>query len=138
MPISTRTAIEAMPEGCIAVADAMGIATAGIFGDILTMRMMKRNVAALVTDGVIRTPPLESGCLPGVTREVMLEQGLIAEARLGPADLARATAVFVTSSTRGVQPIARVDDHDVPESPDGVTEHLMRAWEELIAAGFEL
>src|SRR5713226_1913522 len=40
-PISTRTAIEAMPEGCIAVVDAMGITTAGIFGDILTMRMMK-------------------------------------------------------------------------------------------------
>jgi regulator of RNase E activity RraA len=53
-PISTRGAIEAMPEGCIAVADAMGVRTAGIFGDILTMRMMKRNVTALVTDGVIR------------------------------------------------------------------------------------
>ncbi len=32
----------------------MGITSAGIFGDILTMRMMKRNVAALVTDGVVR------------------------------------------------------------------------------------
>ena len=51
-PISTRGAIEAMPEGCIAVADAMGVTTAGIFGDILTMRMMKRGVTALVTDGV--------------------------------------------------------------------------------------
>jgi regulator of RNase E activity RraA len=53
-PISTRGAIEDMPEGCIAVADAMGVSSAGIFGDILTMRMMRRNVAALVTDGVIR------------------------------------------------------------------------------------
>jgi regulator of RNase E activity RraA len=53
-PISTRGAIEAMPEGCIAVADAMGVTTAGIFGDILTMRMRKRHVTALVTDGVIR------------------------------------------------------------------------------------
>ena len=53
-PISTRAAIEAMPAGCIAVADAMGVMTAGIFGDILTARMMKRNVAALVTDGVVR------------------------------------------------------------------------------------
>ena len=34
-PISTRAAIEAMPEGCIAVADAMGVTSAGIFGDIL-------------------------------------------------------------------------------------------------------
>ena len=43
-----------MPEGCIAVADAMGIETAGIFGDILTARMVKRGVTALVTDGVVR------------------------------------------------------------------------------------
>lgn len=53
-PISTRTAIEAMPEGCIAVADAMGCTDAGIFGDILCARMRKRGVAALVTDGVLR------------------------------------------------------------------------------------
>ncbi|MGB3830719.1 MAG: ribonuclease activity regulator RraA [Mesorhizobium sp.] len=53
-PISTRAAIEAMPEGCIAVADAMGVTDAGIFGDILCARMAKRNVAALVTDGVMR------------------------------------------------------------------------------------
>lgn len=53
-PISTRSAIEAMPPGCIAVADAMGTIDAGIFGDILCARMMKRGVAGLVTDGVIR------------------------------------------------------------------------------------
>jgi len=53
-PTSTRAAIEAMPEGCIAVVDAMGIEDAGIFGDILCARMRKRGVAALVTDGVLR------------------------------------------------------------------------------------
>ncbi|MGO7131929.1 ribonuclease activity regulator RraA [Rhizobium leguminosarum] len=53
-PKSTRAAIEAMPDGCIAVVDAMGIKDAGIFGDILCARMAKRNVAALVTDGVVR------------------------------------------------------------------------------------
>ena len=53
-PISTRAAIEAMPEGCIAVVDAMGVVDAGIFGDILCARMQKRGVAALVTDGVVR------------------------------------------------------------------------------------
>src|SRR5436309_4773200 len=53
-PVSTRTAIEAMPEGCIAVVDAMGVTDAGIFGDILCARMVKRGVAALVTDGVVR------------------------------------------------------------------------------------
>ncbi|TVQ35109.1 MAG: ribonuclease activity regulator RraA [Geminicoccaceae bacterium] len=53
-PTSTRAAIEAMPEGCIAVVDAMGVTDAGIFGDILCARMAKRGVAALVTDGVVR------------------------------------------------------------------------------------
>jgi len=53
-PISTRAAIEAMPEGAVAVADAMGITGAGIFGDILCARMHKRNVVALVTDGALR------------------------------------------------------------------------------------
>src|SRR6516165_7291870 len=53
-PISTRAAIEDMPEGVVAVADAMAVPSAGIFGDILCARMKKRNVAALVTDGVMR------------------------------------------------------------------------------------
>jgi len=53
-PISTRAAIEAMPGGCVAVVDAMGVTDAGIFGDILCSRMRRRGVAALVTDGVVR------------------------------------------------------------------------------------
>src|SRR5262245_13817109 len=47
-PISTRAAIEAMPEGVVTVVDAMGVTDAGIFGDILCARMAKRRVAALV------------------------------------------------------------------------------------------
>lgn len=53
-PKSTRAAIEAMPPGCIAVVDAMGVTDAGIFGDILCARMARRGVAALITDGVVR------------------------------------------------------------------------------------
>lgn len=53
-PKSTRAAIEAMPEGCIAVVDAMGVTDAGIFGDILCARMARKGIAALITDGVVR------------------------------------------------------------------------------------
>ena len=53
-PISTRGAIEAMPDGVIAVVDAMGVQDAGIFGDILCARMAKRGITALVSDGVVR------------------------------------------------------------------------------------
>ncbi|HEY1781523.1 MAG TPA: ribonuclease activity regulator RraA [Roseiarcus sp.] len=53
-PRSTRAAIEEMPPGCVAVADAMGVTDAGIFGDILCARIKHRGVAGLVTDGVVR------------------------------------------------------------------------------------
>lgn len=53
-PRSTRAAIEEMPEGCVAVVDAMGITDAGIVGDLLCARIKKRGVVALVTDGVVR------------------------------------------------------------------------------------
>lgn len=53
-PKSSRGAIEAMPPGCIAVVDAMGVKDAGVWGDILCARMVRRGVAALVTDGVVR------------------------------------------------------------------------------------
>lgn len=53
-PRSTRAAIEDMPADCIVVVDAMGVTDAGIFGDILTARMKKRGVTALITDGVVR------------------------------------------------------------------------------------
>jgi len=53
-PISTRAAIEDMPAGCITVVDAMSVSHAGIFGDILCARMVKRGVTALITDGVVR------------------------------------------------------------------------------------
>ena len=53
-PRSTRVAIEEMPPGCLVVASAMGVVDAGIFGDILCARMIKRQVAGLITDGVVR------------------------------------------------------------------------------------
>jgi regulator of RNase E activity RraA len=53
-PTSTRAAIEAMPAGCIAIADTGGNIDAGAFGEILCSRMKARGVAALITDGAVR------------------------------------------------------------------------------------
>ena len=53
-PRSTRAAIEAMPAGVVAVASVPDITDAGVFGDILCSRMVKRGVKGLVTDGVLR------------------------------------------------------------------------------------
>lgn len=66
----------------------------------------------------IATPSLASGCLAGTVREALLERGVAVERDLRPADLARADAVFITTSTTGVVPVERVDDRRFPtDSP---------------------
>jgi branched-chain amino acid aminotransferase len=62
----------------------------------------------------IWTPPLSAGCLPGVTRDLLLHQvrvpGFeIREKTLLPADLAAADEVFITSTTRGLLPVFEID-----------------------------
>lgn len=64
----------------------------------------------LVHAGVVRTPPLTSGALPGVTRALVLAWcPQVREERLTPADLASADEVFLTSATRDVQGVHAVD-----------------------------
>lgn len=53
LPVN-RDAVEAMPEGCIAIADARGEFSAATFGDIVVFRMVARGVAGIVTDGAVR------------------------------------------------------------------------------------
>jgi branched-chain amino acid aminotransferase len=91
----------------------------------------------LVDDGVVRTPPADSGCLLGVTRALVLELcaelGLAAEERAVPLDaLSRAEEAFLTSSTREVAPIARVDGRDLPRAPGTVSEQLAAAFGDFI------
>lgn len=82
----------------------------------------------LVIAGKVLTPALASGCLAGVTREVVLElcaaHDLPAEERmLAAADLREAEEIFVTSSIRGVQPVHRLDEHSLA-APGRVTALL--------------
>ncbi|MCX7605498.1 MAG: aminotransferase class IV [Bryobacteraceae bacterium] len=60
------------------------------------------------------TPPIESGCLPGITRELLLEAirvpGVrIVERALTLDDLERADGLFITSTTRDILPVASVE-----------------------------
>lgn len=72
----------------------------------------------LVHDGIIRTPPLASGALAGVTRALLLAWcPEIVEVSLAPADLASANEVFLTSSTRDVHGVHDVDGRR-PGGPD--------------------
>jgi branched-chain amino acid aminotransferase len=67
------------------------------------------------------TPPLSSGCLPGVTRELLLHEihvpgYTIEEKVLAPADLERAAEVFITSTTRNLLPVVEIEGRAIPHS----------------------
>lgn len=80
-----------------------------------------------VRNGTVLTPPLSAGCLPGVTREIVLalcrENSIPArEEELFPHDVP--DEIFLTSSIRGIQPVSRRDDHSFP-APGEITARLM-------------
>ena len=66
----------------------------------------------------VYTPPLSSGCLPGITREVLLSEihapGFsIGEKTLMPADVENADEVFITSTTRLLLPVLRIEQREI-------------------------
>ncbi len=88
-----------------------------------------------VFGGAVFTPPLDSGCLPGITREILLEAitvpGLsVAERHLSPADLEQADAVFITSSTRELLPVAEIDSLRLRSTGSPVASQLLAAFRE--------
>jgi len=92
----------------------------------------------VVRDGVVSTPPLSSGCLAGVTRALVLEWADVVEEDLPIGVLTEADEVFVTSSTRDVQAVHAVGDHEVPGgAPGRVTERLASVFAERSAADID-
>ena len=92
----------------------------------------------LVFQGVLHTPPAEAGCLLGVTRALILELAAgmdiaIEEAALPLDALHRADEAFLSSTTREVQAIARVDGQKLPAAPGPLTTRLADAFTELVA-----
>jgi len=74
--------------------------------------------------GEVLTPPLAtSGCLPGVTRAILLEEihlpGLaIREQSMTPAELEDADGVFICSTTRDLLPVFTVDRKNLKQAPE--------------------
>jgi branched-chain amino acid aminotransferase len=86
----------------------------------------------VAVDGRLRTPSLSSGCLPGVTRELLLEIVDAVEEELPIAVLASADEVLLTSTGRGVQPVHDVDGRPLP-APGPCTTEAMAAFAALVA-----
>jgi len=92
----------------------------------------------LVVEGILTTPSVESGILPGITREAVLELardlGIEAvEREIPEADLFQAEEAFLTTSVREIVPLTSIDDKPVGSGKPGpVTSRLMAAYKELV------
>jgi branched-chain amino acid aminotransferase len=92
----------------------------------------------LVVDGRLCTPALSSGCLPGVTRALVvagLDPDAVEEAAVPFAALATTTEAFLTSATRGVQPIASIDGRVLRHAPGPHTRAAAAALARVLSEG---
>ena len=95
----------------------------------------------VVVDGVVRTPPLDSGCLAGITRELVLEwcahEDLEVREETLPLDvLERADEVFLTSSIKDVYPVSGVDGRSL-SVPGPVTARVREVWDRHVEKGMD-
>jgi branched-chain amino acid aminotransferase len=84
----------------------------------------------------IATPPLSEGCLPGITREVLIEEirlpGMqFAERELSVEELHQADEVFVTSTTRGLLPVREIGGRRLERRGD-VCERVLREFNDYL------
>jgi branched-chain amino acid aminotransferase len=95
------------------------------------------NVFAVV-DGLLVTPPLMAGCLPGVTRALVLEVVPEAEEDDVPMlGLADADEVLLTSTTRDVQPLRMLDGRPLPGADGPWAQRAMDALADLQARNLD-
>jgi branched-chain amino acid aminotransferase len=85
----------------------------------------------VVTDGVVRTPPLSTSILPGITRNTVIQIAqdlgyVVEETSMVRADLALADEIFMTGTATEVVPVRTVDDLDIGVGP--VTLELQAAY----------
>jgi len=86
-----------------------------------------------VRAGKVLTPPLNSGCLEGVTRAVLLEIGPdagvpIAEQLLRPEDVYAADEVFISSTNRSLLGVGEIEGHKFIDAPGPITQRLEKAF----------
>jgi aminodeoxychorismate lyase len=88
-----------------------------------------------IENGVLFTPPLSSGALPGITRQTVLELGRAAgipcgERDLAPDQLRACGGAFLTFSTQGIVELAAIDSTPLPHPPR--IETLQAAYRSLV------
>lgn len=90
-----------------------------------------------VRAGRVATPPLNSGCLEGVTRGILLEIGSglgvpVEELALHPQDLFLSDEVFISSSNRSLLGVSEIEGRKFPHAPGPITKKLEHAFADYI------
>ena len=90
----------------------------------------------IVKDRQTSTPPLSSGCLAGVSRFTLMELAKkagspIVERAITKEELFSADEVFITSTTRQVQPVNQIEDHSW-NAPGPVTEQFAQVFDDYV------
>jgi branched-chain amino acid aminotransferase len=91
----------------------------------------------LVRGGKVVTPPLSTGCLPGVTRDVLCEvvpgAGFeLLEENLTPEDLSSAAEVFISSTTREVAAVGSIDAQWLYRAPGKTTVTIQQCFKDYV------
>lgn len=74
--------------------------------------------------GRLFTPPLETGCLPGTTREFVLESLDCEEVKAEIEELEKVDAIFLTSAGLGIVQVDEFDSRTMPERQHPITDIL--------------
>lgn len=90
-----------------------------------------------VRAGRVATPPLNSGCLEGVTRGILLEIGAglgvpVEERALNPQDLFLSDEVFISSTNRSLLGVSEIEGRKFPAAPGSITKKLEYAFADYI------
>lgn len=136
------------------------VKTVNLLGNVLAKEAAKRQGAAealmeregygvieasssnlfIISEGVVKTPPLSPLILPGITRKVVLKLierlGLtLKEGYFSKEELLKADEVFITSTSVEVTPVVQVDDTQIGDGkPGAITSKLIEAYRQEVAA----
>ena len=91
----------------------------------------------LVIDETLVTPDLASGCLAGITRELVLEISEVSERKIALSEIPQASEAFLTSSTRDISPIHSLGDIIMPNAPGPKTKEISKKFSDLIDSNID-
>ena len=94
------------------------------------------NEIIVVKNGKVLTPPLSSGCLGGITRALVCQWFDVEEVDMPMSILKEADEAFLTSSTRDIQPISKIDDREL-NAPGPISIKLRDAFKEKISKDWD-